>query len=294
MRSRPLGRTGLPVPVLALGAGRLGELSVPDREVEVLVQRALDLGVVLFDAARGYGAAEDRLGRLLEPHRDRVLLSTKVGYGIPGFEDWTGPCVSAGVDAALQRFRTDRLDIVHLHSCDLGVLQRGDVVEALRRAVEAGKVRVAAYSGEGEALDWAVRSGAFGSIQCSVSFLDQANLAGSVAEAARRGLGVLAKRSVGNAPWRFQHRPEAYDLGIYWDRFQALGLAGRDPKSLFETSLRFAAFSPGISAVLVGTASAEHLATAVQAVERGPLSDAARQELVDAFNRAGASWPGLI
>lgn len=293
MMKRPLGNTGLEVPPLSLGAGRLGDLSVAEHDVEAVVDRALSLGVVLFDAARGYGAAEERLGRLLGGRRDRVLLSTKVGYGIPGHEDWTASCVTAGIDAALQRLRTDRLDIVHLHSCGLDVLRRGDVVDALLRGVDAGKVRVAAYSGEGEALDWAIASGHFGAIQCSVSVLDQANLRHTIGEAARRGLGVLAKRPLGNAPWRFETRPTSGDIALYWDRFQAMGLDPRT-QTLFDDFIRFTAHAPGVSSALVGTASAQHLAAAAKAVEHGPLDPSAHRRFTDAFSRAGAGWTGQI
>jgi aryl-alcohol dehydrogenase-like predicted oxidoreductase len=293
MPLRSLGGTHIAVSALGLGAGRLGEPSVAEEQVERLVARALDLGVVLFDAARSYGLAEERLGRALAPVRERVLISTKVGYGVPGVPDWTGPCVEAGVDAALRRLRTDRLDLVHLHSCGAEVLRRGEVVEALSRAVQAGKVRVAAYSGEGDALDLAVRSGAFGAVQCSVSALDQASLGGAVAEAARRGLGVLAKRPLADAPWRFAARPEAGDVAVYWDRLRALGLDPAAP-GLDALFLRFAAFSPGVSCALLGTASPAHLERAAAAVAEGPLPDAARQELTAAFARVGNGWPGQV
>ncbi len=292
MLTRPLGKTGLAVPALGLGAGRLGEACLTQGEADRLIAGALDLGVVLFDAARGYGLAEERLGHALARHRDRVVLSTKVGYGIPGLADWTGPCVEAGVDAALARFRADRLDLVHLHSCDAGVLRRGEVVEALARAVAAGKVRVAAYSGEGEALGVAIRSGAFGAVQCSMNVLDQAN-APAVAAASRDGLGVLAKRPLADAPWRFRARPPEQDLAAYWDRFRALGLAAGDP-ALADTFLRFAAFTPGVSAALVGTASLCHLEAASRAVERGPLPEELRRGLEATFTGMGAGWPGLV
>jgi aryl-alcohol dehydrogenase-like predicted oxidoreductase len=212
METRSLGATGLRVSPVGFGAGSIGEESTSEAEVDQLLGAALDAGVTLVDTARSYGLSEERLGRLLEGRRERVVLSTKVGYGTPGIPDWTAPCIEAGVDAALRRLRTDWIDVVHLHSCGLDVLQRGEVVDALHRAVAAGKVRVAAYSGENEALQWAVESGAFGSIQCSVSVVDQTVLGGAVAQARARGLGVLAKRALGNAPWRFATRPEAEDV----------------------------------------------------------------------------------
>ena len=281
------------VSAVGLGAGRIGGPDTSLADVDHLVGAALDGGVTLFDTARSYGLSEERLGAALAGRRDRAVLSTKVGYGIPGVPDWTGPCIEAGVDAALSRLRTDRLDLVHLHSCGLDVLERGEVVEALRRAVQAGKVRVAAYSGENEALLWAVRSGAFGAIQCSVSLVDQAVLDGAVAEARTRGIGVLAKRALGNAPWRFGQRPAEPDVAEAWDRFATLALdaGGLSWPELFT---RFAAFAPGVGTMLVGTASAAHLLEAVAVVAKGPLEPGRVAELRAAFARAGAGWRGRI
>jgi aryl-alcohol dehydrogenase-like predicted oxidoreductase len=290
---RPLGTTGLRVSAVGLGAGRIGDADTSDADVDALVGAALDLGVTLVDTAPSYGLSEERLGRALAGRRDRVVLSTKLGYGVPGIPDWTGPCITAGVEAALSRLRTDRIDVAHLHSCGLDLLVRGELVEALHRAVASGKVRVAAYSGEDEPLLWAVRSGAFGAVQCSVSVVDQGPLPVAVAEAASRGLGVLGKRPLGNAPWRFRDRPSEADVAEAWQRFQALALP---PHPLGWTDLfaRFAAFAPGVSAILVGTSRPAHLAEVVASVERGPLDAPLGGALRSAFRRAGGSWNGRI
>ncbi|HEY4771018.1 MAG TPA: aldo/keto reductase, partial [Myxococcales bacterium] len=229
----------------------------------------------------------------LAGRRERVVLSTKVGYGVPGVSDWTARSVTDGVDAALLRLRTDRLDVAHLHSCELAVLERNGVAEALRSAVQAGKVRVSAYSGEGDALLWAVRSGLFGAVQCSVSVVDQAALEGAVAQAAARGIGVLGKRALGNAPWRFDARPPEPDVAEAWDRFRALRPAagGLAWPALFT---RFAAFAPGVSAVLVGTASLAHLRDAAGAVEQGPLDPGRLATLRGAFGGVGRGWSGRV
>jgi aryl-alcohol dehydrogenase-like predicted oxidoreductase len=291
--ARALGKTGLVVSPVGLGAGRIGGPDIDDAAVDRLVGAALDAGVTLIDTARSYGLSEERLGRALAGRRERVVLSTKVGYGIGGVPDWTGRCVERGVDAALARLATDRIDIAHLHSCSLELLERGEVVEALCRAVAAGKVRVAAYSGEEAALRWAIRSGAFGAVQCSVSLVDQAVIDGALAEANARGLGVLAKRALGNAPWRFDERPAEPDVAEAWDRFRALAL---DPGGLSWAALftRFAAFAPGVSAVLIGTSRPGHLLDAVRAVAQGALEPARAGALREAFARTGAGWAGRI
>jgi aryl-alcohol dehydrogenase-like predicted oxidoreductase len=305
MEIRSFGATGLRVSAVGFGAGSIGDEATSEAEVDRLLGAALDAGVTLVDTARSYGLSEERLGRLLDGRRDRVILSTKVGYDIPDIPDWTGPCIEAGVDAALRRLRTDWIDVVHLHSCGLDVLQRGEVVDALHRAVASGKVRVAAYSGENEALQWAVDSGAFGSIQCSVSVVDQTVLDGAVAQASAKGLGVLAKRALGNAPWRFETRPEAEDVAEAWQRFRALcGELGASPDpgptaapgqtSWTELFTRFTGYAPGVDALLVGTRSAAHLLAAVEAVARGPLEAKQVASLRDAFVRCGTGWRGRI
>jgi Aldo/keto reductase family. len=76
--------------------------------------------------------------------------------------------------------KTDYLDIVHLHSCNLDVLKSGEVIEALHKTVEQGKVKIAAYSGENEELKFAVDSNSFGSIQTSVNICDQIDIDGSI------------------------------------------------------------------------------------------------------------------
>jgi aryl-alcohol dehydrogenase-like predicted oxidoreductase len=279
------------VSAVGLGAGRIGGDSTSDADVDRLVSAALDAGVNLFDSARSYGESEARLGRALRGRRERAVLSTKIGYGIPGTEDWTGRCIEQGVDAALARFGTDRIDVCHLHSCPPEVLRRGDVIEALLRAVAAGKIRAAAYSGENDALEWAVASGAFAVVQCSVSVVDQGVLSGAAARASERGLGVLAKRPLGNAPWRFSSRPAEGDVAEAWERFQAMQLAGGDWADRFA---RFAAHAPGVSSILVGTGSIEHLLATVAAVARGPLPDEEVAAFQAAYARKGAGWGGRI
>jgi aryl-alcohol dehydrogenase-like predicted oxidoreductase len=172
------------------------------------------------------------------------------------------------------------------------VLEQRGVAEALGRAVEQGKLRVAGYSGENEPLGWAVRSGKFGAVQCSVSLVDPAGLRAAIPEAQGRGVGVLAKRPLGNAPWRFAQRPQEGDVAEAWDRYQLLSKpAGLAPDEL---ALRFSAFAPGVASILVGTASPEHLAAAARAVGKGPLPDEIIREVHASWERAGKGWRGRV
>jgi len=289
---RAFGNTGLEVSVLGLGGGQVGNSNLPEPVAERLLNQVLDLGLNLIDTARGYGLSEARIARYLGKRRQELVLSTKVGYGVTGVKDWTGDAVRLGVDEALRTLQTDWIDIVHLHSCSLEVLQRGEVITALDDARQAGKVRVAAYSGENEALDFAAASGRFQAVQTSISLADQRNLASALPQMQARGLGVIAKRPVANAPWRFETRPYGQYAEEYWYRWQTMRL---NPRGLDwqELALRFVAFLPGVHTCIVGTANAEHLALNAKLVARGPLPADQVDEIRRAFQAHDEDWMGL-
>lgn len=289
LERRPLGHTGLHVSVLGFGGGHIGGNEIDDREAAFLLNHALDLGINLFDTARGYGRSEERIGRALGARRHEVVLSTKIGYGIPGFADWTAPIIPAGITSALRALRTDYLDIVHLHSCPVDILQHSGVVEALCREVTAGRIRVAAYSGDNEALAWAVDSGAFGSVQCSFNLCDQRARFCALPRARERNLGVIAKRPIANSPWTYAKRPAGQYVEPYWLRFEAMGLRdwGWDWS---DVALRFVAYTPGVQACIVGTRQRAHLEANLACVQRGPLDADQVAHLHSAFEAHGSAW----
>src|SRR5512147_854288 len=130
MQQRAFGNTGLVVPVLGFGAMQLGDPAFDDAEAGRQLNAVLDAGLTLIDTARAYGLSEERIGRHLAQRRSEFVLSTKVGYGVPGVPDWTHECILRGVDAARDRMRVDVIDIVHLHSCGLETLRAGEVTDA--------------------------------------------------------------------------------------------------------------------------------------------------------------------
>ncbi|WP_246580258.1 aldo/keto reductase [Deinococcus aestuarii] len=293
MQQREFGNTGFRVGVLGLGAGQVGAETLPEAEAERLLHRALDLGITLIDTARGYGLSEERIGRFLAHRRDEFILSTKGGYGVEGTQDWTPENIRRGIERALRRMRTDRLDIFHLHSCPLDTLRRDDLLAELDRAREAGLIRVAAYSGENEALAWAAESGRFGSLQTSVNVTDQWSLHHVLPGAAARGLGLIAKRPIANAAWQFTGRPVGQYAEVYWERLRTLRL---DPGDLDwnEFTLRFSAFAPGVSSAIVGTARVENLERNAAAVEKGPLPAEVLERIEAAWAEHGQGWGGEV
>jgi aryl-alcohol dehydrogenase-like predicted oxidoreductase len=293
VQSRSYGQSGRHVSVLGLGAAQIGDAAVSDADAGQLLNTALDMGISLIDTARGYGESEARIGRHIAHRRSEFTLSTKVGYGIEGQQDWTADIIEAGVDAALKLMQTDHIDIVHLHSCPLSTLQAGEVAQALARVRDKGKIGVAAYSGDNEELCWAVNSGQFGGVECSLNLFDQANLSPALARAKSLGLGVIAKRTLGNAPWRFAQQPVGHYCHTYWQRMQALTY---DTVGLpwDEFALRFVAALPEVSCAIVGTASTTHLQHNVDLVAKGALPAAVVTAVRSRFAELGAAWPGEI
>ena len=278
---------------LGLGAGQLGSDQLSDADATRLVLGAIDAGVTLFDTARGYGRSEARLGQSLKGHRSQVALVTKVGYGVAGVPDWTYEAVALGVDEALRTLGTDYLDVALLHSCDVDVLARHDCTQALLDAQAAGKVRRIGYSGENHALQHALQSGCFDVLECSVSLCDQRGLADVLPQAQARGIAVIAKRALANAPWRFADCPRGHYAEEYWWRYTTMDLpkmgllADLDPSV---ASLRFAGFAPAVRCVLVGTTRLSHLLHAKEALAQGPLPDSQIAALRARFAACDPGW----
>jgi aryl-alcohol dehydrogenase-like predicted oxidoreductase len=290
MQKRPFGNTGLEVSVLGFGAGHVGGNDLSEDQAGTLLNRALDLGINLIDSAKGYDQSEARIGRHLSWRRSDFILSTKGGYGVEGAADWSYDCIVRGVEQAMRTCQTDYLDIFHLHSCPQETLERDDLWQALEFVQEQGWVRVVAYSGENAALAYAMNSGKVGSVQTSVNLFDQHSLLELLPQAPH--LGVIAKRPIGNAPWRFAQRPVGDYAEVYWERWKTMNLElGSDPLDL---ALRFTAFALGVSSSIVGTRDLKHLTHNVDTVKRGPLEGDVSEKLNQMFVQHGKDWAGQV
>ncbi len=288
---RPYGRSGIGVSALGLGAGQLGDARLSEAQAEALLMTALDAGVSLIDTAPSYGLSEQRIGQYLGARRDAAVLSTKLGYGVPGIPDWTGTCISAGVDQALRVLRTDRIDIAHLHSCPWQTLAANEVIDALVAARQAGKLRAIAYSGENEDLAYALGRPEFDGYMASLNLFDQRVISGGLGRT--EGRGFIAKRPVANHPWRFSAQPMGDYCEAYWLRWQAMGLdsGGLD---WGELALRFSLSVPGVSSAIVGTGSVEHLREAIAWASKGPLDAETVARWQARFAEKDAGWTGQI
>jgi len=154
MKTRPLGRTGLEVPILAFGASSLGAefRRVTVEEALASVHVALDLGMNLIDTSPFYGRgmSEVLLGIALKNvPRDSYTLCTKLGrYDLSHF-DFSANRVAESVDVSLHRLGTDHLDIVLCHDIEFVPMQRivDETLPALERIRDSGKVRFIGFSG---------------------------------------------------------------------------------------------------------------------------------------------------
>lgn len=290
---RQFGKTEMEVFPLGFGAGHIGLVGQDEKMVEQLLHEILDLGINLIDTARGYGVSEERIGKFLAHRRQDYILSTKVGYSVEGYVDWSKEIITAGIDRALKIMKTDYLDIVHLHSCDLEILQQGEVIESLLKAKQQGKIRAAAYSGENEALQYAVELDVFDSIECSVNIVDMNVLENQVFLAKEKQLGVIAKRPIANAPWRYKERPIGLYVEPYWDRVQTMNFQIED-YSLKELALRFIGFEPLVDNFIIGSSNIQHIRENLAILEKGVLPDRIIEKIKSEFKKHGANWRGQV
>ena len=154
MLHRPLGATGLSVPILAFGASPLGGTFGPitQEQADRAVGRALELGIDLFDTSPyyGLGSSEIALGRALAGvPRDRYLLATKVGrYDIACF-DFSAQRTIASCEESLLRLGTDHVDLLQVHDAEFADPQQvlHETLPALERLKRAGKCRAIGITG---------------------------------------------------------------------------------------------------------------------------------------------------
>ncbi|RKH72808.1 aldo/keto reductase [Corallococcus interemptor] len=150
METRKLGRQGLTVSALGLGCMGMSDFYAgrDDAESEATLLHALERGITFFDTADAYGPGrnEELVGRVLGPHRQRIVLATKFGLvrdpanpqsrGVNGRPDY----VKQACDASLKRLGMDVIDLYYLHRVDPKTPIE-DTVGAMGELVKAGKVR---------------------------------------------------------------------------------------------------------------------------------------------------------
>jgi len=283
------------VTMLGFGAAEIGYRGVPLDTVGRLINGALDAGLNIIDTAECYPASEEKIGQSVSGRRNEYFLFTKCGHDDTG-DHWNPAKLEQQIDRSLKRLATDRVDLVQLHSCTEEQLRKGDVVDVLKRARDAGKTRFIGYSGDGAAALYAVQSGAFDTLQISVSIADQESIEMAVPAAKAKGMGVIAKRPIANAIWKATAKPDPY-YQPYWERLHQLDydfLKQAMPHAV-SIALRFTLAVPGVHTAIVGTTQPERWRENAELLHEGVL-DRPQFEAIRARWKAVAKpdWVGQI
>jgi aryl-alcohol dehydrogenase-like predicted oxidoreductase len=285
------------VSVLGFGGAEIGFEKARQEDVVRLLNEALDAGLNVIDTAECYMDSEEKIGKAVSGRRKDFHLFTKCGHpDSPGVADWRPDSLLKSIERSLQRLKTDRVDLVQLHTCTLEDLKKGDVISALQKARDKGYARFIGYSGDSKAAKYAIECGAFDSLQTSVSIADQEAVELTIPLARARGMGVIAKRPLGNAVWRHSTRPDNGYHQPYWDRIQKLkyDFLKDDAEQVSSTALRFTLSIPGIDVAIVGTKNPERWKANANLLEAGPLPadqfEAIRKRWKET---ADVSWIGL-
>lgn len=192
MESIDLGSTGLRAPQLGFGCSAILGRSGRSESLQAL-DVAWGEGIRLFDTARayGYGESEALLGEFLQGRRDQAVIATKFGIFASRQSPWklvaksvarkilavapsarsllqkgastqfshnlfTIPALHTSIEESLRKLHTDHVDMLFLHAAPASVLEQDDLLEAMGRLVEEGKVRLAGLSAEPDVVELAI------------------------------------------------------------------------------------------------------------------------------------------
>ena len=255
MDKRLLGRTGIRVTPIGFGAFKIGRnqgikypssYDLPDEDATArLLNSVVDMGINYIDTAPAYGMSEERIGRHLAGRRGEFTLSTKAGEVFrdgQSFYDFTPAALRTSVANSLRLLRTERVDILFLHSNgdDVRLASDDAIAAQMLRFKEAGQARAVGFSGKlpagaQAAMNWA-------DVLMVEYHSEDTSHDEVMREAAQRGIGVVVKKGLGSGRLDATH------------------------------AIRFALAHPAVQSVVVGTLNADHLKTNIAAAESPPLS----------------------
>lgn len=312
VRRRALGTTGLSVSEIGFGAwgigGRTAGLTsygdTDDATSLAALARAVERGITFFDTSSAYGDghSETLLGQALAPVRDRVVIGTKAGFArFDTPPDYSPDHLAASLEASLRRLRTDHVDLLMLHDPPPALLDaRPEIVEALRRFRDAGKIRAFGISVKAprDALEAVPRHG-FQVVQLNLNMLDTRAIADGVLDmAARHGVGIIARTPLCfgflSGTITTETRFPAGDHRNRWPPAQiqrwidgashALAFAGTDAPPPHQ-ALRFCLSFPAVSVVIPGMLSPAEVEANAAASALGALPAQAVDDIVDMNRR---------
>ena len=200
---RPLGNTGEMVPILGLGGGHIGRLTIESSEVIRIIQYAIDQGVTFLDNAWEYsmGRSEVLMGEAIRGRRDKVFLMSKVCA-----RDRAG--AEKQLEETLRRFHTEHLDLWQFHECNYAndhewIFAPGGAAEAAEAALKSGKVRYVGFTGHKDPeylLSMLQYDFPWTTVQLPVNVLDpcyRSFILQVLPELEKRSIAALGMKSVG-------------------------------------------------------------------------------------------------
>ncbi len=333
MKMRTLGRTGIKVSPLCLGAMMFGEWGNPDHADSArIIHRALDAGINFIDTADVYSAGESEVivgEALAEVDRSRVVLATKVFAPMgddPNAQGSSRRWIMAECEHSLRRLATDYIDLYQVHRPD-ETTDLDETLGALSDLVHAGKIRSfgsSTYPAERivEAQWVAERRGLerFRTEQPPYSILVRGIEADVLPVAQAYGMGVIPWSPLAggwlsgrfgagkdNTSARAQRAPGRYDLSLPGNRrklelvTELAAVADDAGITMVELALAFVLEHPAISAAIIGPRTMEQLETQLSAPD--VRLDSSVLDRIDEIvppgitvNREDAGWtpPSLV
>jgi aryl-alcohol dehydrogenase-like predicted oxidoreductase len=299
MKNRILGRTGIHVSSLCLGAMMFGEWGNPDHDESIrIIQRAVDAGINFIDTADVYSAGESEVivGKALATmDRSRVVLATKVHAPMsddPNAQGNSRRWIIAECENSLRRLGTDYIDLYQIHRPDESV-DVDQTLGALTDLVHAGKIRAfgsSTFPAEQivEAQWVAERRGRerFMTEQPPYSILVRAIERDVLPVAQTYGMGVIPWSPLAggwlsgrfgdgkeNSSRRATRVPGRYDLSLPANQrkleivTELSGLADEAGLTMIELALAFVLEHPAVSAAIIGPRTMDQLESQLTAPE---------------------------
>ncbi|MGW5900383.1 aldo/keto reductase [Streptomyces althioticus] len=298
MQYRTLGRTGVQVSTLALGAMNFGAIGrTTQEEATAIVDAALEAGVNVIDTADMYGdgESEEIVGKAIAGRRDDIVLATKATMPIGDERNHRGSSrrwIYTALDNSLRRLGVDHVDLYQMHRWDPTTSDE-ETLSALTDLQRAGKIRSFGSSTFPAyrivQAQWAAREhrlGRYVTEQPSYSMLQRGIEAHVLPVTEEYGMGVLAWSPLASG-WLSgavrkgrdvtTHRsailPERFDPSLphnqaRYDAVERLaGVADEAGLTLIQLALGFVNAHPAVTAALIGPRTVEHLSSQLAAAD---------------------------
>jgi aryl-alcohol dehydrogenase-like predicted oxidoreductase len=287
MQYRTLGRTGVQVSTLVLGAMNFGRIGgTGQNEVDTLIGTALDAGINLIDTADmyGQGESEEMVGKAIAGRRDDIVLATKATLPMGDDRNRQGGSrrwLFTALDDSLRRLKVDHVDLYQMHRWDPRTSDE-ETLGALTDLQRAGKIR---YFGSSTfpayrivQAQWAARAGRYVTEQPSYSILQRGVEAHVLPVTQEYGMGVLAWSPLAGG-WlsgaRSAHRstilPDRFDPSKNPARVAAVEqltkLADQAGRTLIQLALGFVTAHPGVTSAIIGPRTIDHLHSQLAAAD---------------------------